>query len=665
MKRALCVFLAVCIAMGVILYPSSSVYAVSADGTVSLAAVENGWVKQEGIWYYYRDGAPSTGWLMDGGSWFYLSSTGAMVTGWKLIDGFWYYFDVSGRMLDGWQMIDGSLYYFYSTGAMAVGWKQVGINWYYLTDSGAAAVGWKTVGGRTYYFGADGAMAVGKVMIGDQIHKFDMQGNWLGQSNYFFSSEAMQILKHEEGFSRTPYWDYSQWTVGYGTMCPDNLLEYYRENGITEDEAELLLREHMLSMEEAVEAYINKYQLKLSPSQYDALTLFTYNCGSYWTIDTTDIVHKSVRDGAEGSEMIRAFSLWCNAGGSFLEPLMRRRLCEAHMYLNGVYTTTPPDNYAYVRYDANGGTTYPRVQGYDVTQTPAIVTTATHTDYALSGWYTSPTGGTKVTVLDASTKGMTLYAQWSDPTAAPQPGATSVQVTVTHDSVNLRTGPGTDYANLTTKAQANKGDKLTIVETSAKGGFSWGRFTEYGGGWIALNYTDYSQAILNQSPKWIWENGNWYYGANGIYKTGWQMIGGVWYYFKPTGAMATGWQQLGSTWYYLEASGAMVTKDTAIGGVTHRFNSSGVWLGEAVSVKNGWALAGGTWYYYKSGTMATGWQMIGGVWYYFKPTGAMATGWQQLGSTWYYLEASGAMVTGTCVISGVTYHFNASGVWIG
>ena len=40
----------------------------------------------------------SVGWVKDGGSWYYLSSSGAMVTGVRWIDGTRYVFDQSGRL---------------------------------------------------------------------------------------------------------------------------------------------------------------------------------------------------------------------------------------------------------------------------------------------------------------------------------------------------------------------------------------------------------------------------------------------------------------------------------------------------------------------------------------------------------------------------------------
>ena len=59
--------------------------------------------------------------------------------------------------------------------------------------------------------------------------------------------------------------------------------------------------------------------------------------------------------------------------------------------------------------------------------------------------------------------------------------------------------------------------------------------------------------------------------------TGWQKLGGVWYYFNGGGDMRTGWLKSGSSWYYFDSSGAMVTgRSLKIGNKTDRFNSSGV-----------------------------------------------------------------------------------------
>ena len=180
------------------------------------------------------------------------------------------------------------------------------------------------------------------------------------------SDVLVEVLKKEEGFSAKPYWDYGQYTVGYGTRCPDDMLEEYTENGITEEEAETLLRNYLASVENAInKKLIDAYGLTLTQQQFDALVSFTYNCGTSWISETDGAFHKAIRNGTTGSELIRVFSLWCSAGGQIQPGLVRRRLCEANMYLNGVYSTEKPSNYCYVYYSANGGSVSYKIQGYN------------------------------------------------------------------------------------------------------------------------------------------------------------------------------------------------------------------------------------------------------------------------------------------------------------
>ena len=307
------------------------------------------------------------------------------------------------------------------------------------------------------------------------------------------SDECLRILKEEEGFSKTPYWDYSQYTVGYGTRCPDDMLAYYQEHGITEEEAEVLLRNHLTAIELDLNTLIvDGYGLTLSQNQFDALVLFSYNCGTGWAYDDNGTLNKALKANATGNGIIRAFALWCSAGGEIKDFLLRRRLSEANMYLNNVYSRTPPENYCYVIYDANGGTTSPRSQGYDSNEPVEPFPTPTYEGYTFTGWYTAAKGGTKVTVLDASTKSATLYAQWVDAEGkAPENEIVNVNVTVTADGVNIRKGPGTNH---TVVGTANTGDTMTITETAMGGGLKWGKFD---GGWICLQYTNFDTASQN------------------------------------------------------------------------------------------------------------------------------------------------------------------------
>lgn len=310
------------------------------------------------------------------------------------------------------------------------------------------------------------------------------------------SDEAIRILKLEEGFSAKPYWDYAQWTVGYGTRCPDDKLEEYKKNGISKEDAEALLRKHLNNFESEVNKFIRKTGISANQNQFDAMTLFSYNCGTSWIYQTTGVLYKAIVSGATGNDLINAFSRWCYAGGEIKTFLLRRRLSESNMYLNGQYAQQPPANFAYALFDANGGTCSPNVQGYDTALTASIGPVPKWEGYTFDGWYTARTGGTKVTVLDASVKNTRLYARWKDSTGKDPNDSieNGVKVTVTYNGVNVRKGPGTNYA---VTGQANTGEQLVITETKEGSGYTWGKFS---GGWIALKYSNYDTVVKEEKP---------------------------------------------------------------------------------------------------------------------------------------------------------------------
>ncbi|MBR2311408.1 MAG: SH3 domain-containing protein [Oscillospiraceae bacterium] len=309
------------------------------------------------------------------------------------------------------------------------------------------------------------------------------------------SDAAVAMLKKEEGFSSKPYWDYAQWTVGYGTKCPDDRLDYYKQYGISEAEAESLLRTYLIKFENELHKFMNRTGLELTQNQFDALLMFTYNCGSGWSYDTSGTFYNAIVSGATGNDLIYAFSRWSSAGGRILTALLRRRLCEANMYLNGEYSQSAPDNYGYVLYDACGGKTSPTVQGYDTSLTAKILSTPTRDGYTFAGWYTAEAGGTKVEILDASVKNDRLYAHWTDAQGNDASGEIQgTAINVTANGVNIRSGPGTNYAVI---SAANKGDKFVITETAEGTGYLWGKFST---GWICLEYTDY-EAPSQEQPE--------------------------------------------------------------------------------------------------------------------------------------------------------------------
>ena len=231
---------------------------------------------------------------------------------------------------------------------------------------------------------------------------------------FTLSQSGLTFIKSFEGFTLYPKWDYNQWTVGYGTKCPADKRVYYQEHGITREEAEVLLSKETASFSYEVNKFVSRNNLKLTQNQFDALVSFSYNVGYAWMYDSTGVMWQAVVHGHTGNDMIRSFGLWSLAGGDVLVGLLRRRLAEANMYLNGIYSTSAPANYCYVLYDANGGTVSPRSQCYDANNPAQIkVNKIERTGKTFVGWFTAKVGGEQVTVLDSSVRNKTLYARWA------------------------------------------------------------------------------------------------------------------------------------------------------------------------------------------------------------------------------------------------------------
>lgn len=331
------------------------------------------------------------------------------------------------------------------------------------------------------------------------------------------SSENMiAILKTMEGFHAKPYWDVSQWTVGYGTRCPDDKLDEYKTNGITEEAALALLRKELDYFEAQVRKFATKYSLTLNQYQFDALVSFSYNRGASWMSNASHPLVLTLTGESSTSQILHDFCLYSVSQGSFI--LTKRRLCEAFLFLEGEYIayntkdySKLPSNYRYVYLDGNGGTLFTTnyytyiMHAYDsndpieVIFNFTVLPTGTDADgntfeYTFAGWYTAAEGGDKVELLDGSLMdGTVLYAHWMDPNGnvvtVPKGEVREPLVVTVKNAVNVRSGPGTYYATL---YKAAAGTTFTITETYTYAGTLWGKCED---GWLSLTYTNYSDII--------------------------------------------------------------------------------------------------------------------------------------------------------------------------
>ena len=161
---------------------------------------KNGWVKENGSWYYYLNGKPVSNqfqdsyylksdgkmaekeWVYDSyyGSWFFIKEDGSYANNeWMKLGGSWFYFKRGGYMaVNTWQ----ESYYLKSNGAMAESEWIYDSNyksWFFIKEGGSYSNGeWMKLGGSWFYFKRGGYMST---------------NTWLG--SYYLKSDGKMAEK--------------------------------------------------------------------------------------------------------------------------------------------------------------------------------------------------------------------------------------------------------------------------------------------------------------------------------------------------------------------------------------------------------------------------------------------------------------------------------------
>ena len=170
---------------------------------------------------------------------------------------------------------------------------------------------------------------------------------WSGAAIFGFAriqtggQPLVDMVKAFEGFTLYPTWDYAQYTVGYGTACPPDKLETYRDTGIPEADAQALLAEHLQMARTSVQQFVQENNLLPSPYCIDALTSLTFNLGSGWMTAENYRNFRAALCSEDISDLVlvQAFAQLSHAGGEILPALVNRRICEAYLWLTGNYIT--------------------------------------------------------------------------------------------------------------------------------------------------------------------------------------------------------------------------------------------------------------------------------------------------------------------------------------
>ncbi|EGT0691972.1 cell wall-binding protein [Clostridium perfringens] len=108
-----------------------------------------------------------------------INNKGEVQSGWQTIDGKTYYFDEHNGMAKGVSCISTGynyeVYLFNEDGSLVTGngWKEINGKWYYFNNNNSLVKGWKTINGKTYYFSSH--MSIGPTLIqGNRPEKLDL-----------------------------------------------------------------------------------------------------------------------------------------------------------------------------------------------------------------------------------------------------------------------------------------------------------------------------------------------------------------------------------------------------------------------------------------------------------------------------------------------------------
>ena len=318
------------------------------------------------------------------------------------------------------------------------------------------------------------------------------------------SEEGEAMIKAFEGYAGKPYDDNGkQLSVAWGcgvTAEQWAAMEKNPDGTITEEAAQRLFDSYIERFGNAVNNFAIQNGLTLTQGEFDALVSFCYNVGSNYLDTPTTILSKALI-GGDPEEIAYAITLY----GKTSEGHIKRRLLEVQMFMYDTYDLSRnwPERLRYVMLDGNGGSTRYSIYGFsldypvtDIRVEWASLPQGTDENgntftYEFAGWYDSPSGGNRITVLDGSFQnGMMVYAYWRNPITGEidnlQPGKAEDVKVKTTAAVNLREGPSTHHATIRTTIV---NELLHVIwVTTGTDGYQWGQTPD---GWIRLDYTNY------------------------------------------------------------------------------------------------------------------------------------------------------------------------------
>lgn len=158
--------------------------------------------------------------------------------------------------------------------------------------------------------------------------------------SYIVSENIVSYLKKKEGLKLKAYLPTKndRWTIGYGSTYYLNGEKVKEGDRITFEEADRLLRCHVLRFETDINALV---KVPLHQYQFDALVSFVYNIGTANFKRSTLLQKLNLGDFLGASNEFLRWNKQKNprtGGFTILSGLTIRRKEERDLFLNGIYS---------------------------------------------------------------------------------------------------------------------------------------------------------------------------------------------------------------------------------------------------------------------------------------------------------------------------------------
>ena len=614
-----------------------------------------------------------------------INNKGEVQSGWQTIDGKTYYFDEHNGMAKGVSCISNEdnyeVYLFNEDGSLVTGsgWKEIDGKWYYFNNNNSLVNGWKTINGKTYYFSSH--MSIGPTLIqGNRPEKLDLyyfgedgelinRKGWakLNDDWFYFNDDSSLKTKWQTIGGKTYYFNETTGAMATG----QRKINYDGEIYCFTSDGSLLKGKGWFSKYDEYNNY-RKVWCYIDESGVLKTGYQTINGKDYYF----DYDGKMVTGVVNIGGVIGEPNFYCfDNNGALFKKEGWKKINEKWYYLNedgslvNGWKNSGSDWY-YLNYH-HGMVSGPtkvidnKKLDYDVYyfEEDGRLTNRTgwinHINGEFSDWYYVENGGKAA--LGWNKINGTWYYFNSD--------------------AKMVTAPTRIFDKDSSK------DKIYFFDKN-------GAYRRYSG-WYELKPVD-------GEPCW------YYFGEDGLAKTGWQTINGNKYWFAPNGIMCKGTSTIFENevedgcykvdlpTYLFNESGALVTSE-GWHKVTLYDEDKWCYIDNTGVCKKGLAKINNKYYYFEphkalmetgvisiygfngnkeanyffddSGALNTskGWHKCKDrynsyyIWCYIDDNGELAEGFKEINGNKYYFK-NGVMSTGKTEIEGNQYYFNESGL---